>query len=243
MKKYLEFLGASLIAGVAYFTYGLVNTVILFSDILAQPDVEHVVFERGAFNINSGERLVSIFDLPFFGWGAVYGVLAGTFILVVIVFVNFKRPVQLLGIGRSSFLGTRNLFLLFGLYALISTLLENNFDILKSEDMNRMVALGKANPILTISTVGILIPFFEELVFRGWYYSRLESIFSKKAALWVTSVAFTLAHVQYNMLILILFLPMALLFGMIRSRTGSIWPSVVLHCANNTTAALVMFSS
>jgi membrane protease YdiL (CAAX protease family) len=77
------------------------------------------------------------------------------------------------------------------------------------------------------------IPFVEELTFRGLGYSLLEP-FGRWPAIVAVGVAFGLAHG------LILSFPVIAVFGAvlawIRSRTGSVFPGIVLHGAFNAVA-------
>jgi membrane protease YdiL (CAAX protease family) len=109
--------------------------------------------------------------------------------------------------------------------------------------MTTMIQANRNSPLLAILGIGLAVPFFEELIFRGWLYKRLELVFTPTIAVLATSLVFTLIHVQYNAYILSALFVLALILGMMRQRSGSIWPGVLLHCLNNTIATLIAFSS
>jgi len=102
----------------------------------------------------------------------------------------------------------------------------------------------------TVAVVGFVVPIAEEMVFRGAILRCLiESARSKSGldakarrrnkaiAVAVSALAFGLVHV-YPAQVVNAFL-MGLLLGYLYTRTGSILPCVVLHCANNVIICLI----
>jgi uncharacterized protein len=81
-----------------------------------------------------------------------------------------------------------------------------------------------------------LAPLVEELVFRGLLYGWLAGRWGTVAAWIVSSLAFAAAHVEPAHVILVL--PLGLLFGWLRRRTDSLWPSLVAHMVNNGLAVV-----
>jgi membrane protease YdiL (CAAX protease family) len=83
--------------------------------------------------------------------------------------------------------------------------------------------------------VGLLAPVVEELTFRGLGYTLLER-FGRRAAIVLVGVAFGVAHG------LVEALPPLVVFGMclayIRSRTGSVYPGIILHALYNSVVLL-----
>ncbi|OED37717.1 hypothetical protein AB833_22510 [Chromatiales bacterium (ex Bugula neritina AB1)] len=88
----------------------------------------------------------------------------------------------------------------------------------------------------------LLYPVLEELAFRGFIQSVLlerqwaarRVVAGVSTANLLTSIAFALAHLlnQPPLWALSVFFP-SLVFGYFRDRTGSVLPSVVLHCWYN----------
>lgn len=76
-----------------------------------------------------------------------------------------------------------------------------------------------------------LAPLVEELIFRGLLYGWLAGRWGAGIAFIGSSLAFAAAHVELAHVILVL--PLGLVFGWLRWRTGSLWPSLVAHMANN----------
>jgi membrane protease YdiL (CAAX protease family) len=74
-------------------------------------------------------------------------------------------------------------------------------------------------------------PVVEELTFRGIGFFLLAQ-FGQVAAILVTAVAFALTHGILQGLPVFFIIGVALAF--VRSRTDSIYPSIVMHAAFNT---------
>jgi len=81
----------------------------------------------------------------------------------------------------------------------------------------------------------------EELYFRGLLYGRLDARFARAAAVIGSAGAFGLAHFQPDAFPTLLAL--GLILGLLRMRTGSIWPAVGLHAANNGIAFAYLLAS
>jgi uncharacterized protein len=83
-------------------------------------------------------------------------------------------------------------------------------------------------------------PFVEELTFRGLGYSVLEPLGRTTAILWI-GVAFGLAHGLLEAL------PILIAFGaglaLIRARTDSVYPGMVVHALFNAVALIVSVST
>ncbi|MEY4225563.1 MAG: hypothetical protein RL190_320 [Actinomycetota bacterium] len=81
----------------------------------------------------------------------------------------------------------------------------------------------------------------EELYFRGLLYGRLDARFARAAAVIGSAGAFGLAHFQPDAFPTLFAL--GLILGLLRMRTGSIWPAVGLHAANNGIAFAYLLAS
>jgi uncharacterized protein len=93
--------------------------------------------------------------------------------------------------------------------------------------------------ILMLLAVALLVPFVEELFFRGALFTPLLRSGPALVAVWTTSVAFALAHAEprnWAPLLLI-----ALVLGELRRLGGSIWSGVALHAAFNAATLLFVF--
>lgn len=93
--------------------------------------------------------------------------------------------------------------------------------------------------ILMLLAIAVLVPFVEELFFRGALFTPLLRTGPALVAVWTTSLAFALAHAEprnWGPLFLI-----ALVLGELRRLGGSIWSGVALHAAFNAATLLFVF--
>ncbi len=98
------------------------------------------------------------------------------------------------------------------------------------------VAREPAALLASLALLAGLAPLVEELVFRGLLYGWLAGRWGGGIAVIGSSVAFAAAHVELAHVILVL--PLGLVFGWLRWRSGSLWPSLVAHMANNGLAVV-----
>jgi hypothetical protein len=93
------------------------------------------------------------------------------------------------------------------------------------------------SPVLVLLGVGLLAPVAEEIFFRGFLYAGLENRLGPVRAAWVSAGLFALAH--FTPLAMPPVFLMGLVFAYLFRRYRSIWPSIVLHVANNALAFTV----
>ena len=88
-------------------------------------------------------------------------------------------------------------------------------------------------------SVAVVVPFAEELFFRGAMFGALLRSGPGMVAIWTTSIAFALAHQEprnWGPLLVV-----ALTLGALRSLGGSIWSGVALHAAFNAATLSFVF--
>ncbi len=88
----------------------------------------------------------------------------------------------------------------------------------------------------TVLIVGIAIPFYEEVFFRGFLYDALENRWSAKVALIVSSIFFALVH-GLTFFVPLLFL--SFILGALKMKQGNLRMCFLLHAANNSFSVLV----
>lgn len=161
-------------------------------------------------------------------------------ILVVVVFLARGIDRSVLGLRRPPSWGRAAGLVLAG-YATIMVLgvLLNVF--LKAGEEQGLVPEewdpDRAAPFVANFVVVVTIaPIVEELAYRGVGFAAVRSTWGPTAAVVVTAVAFGLAHG------LVVALPILTLFGLVlafvRHRSGSVYPSIVLHALFNGVALL-----
>jgi membrane protease YdiL (CAAX protease family) len=105
------------------------------------------------------------------------------------------------------------------------------------------VVSGQRGPMAAavVFLMVVLAPFAEETLFRGYVLRRLLERWRPAAAIGVSALIFTSAHLDpYHMLGV---LPIGIWFGAIAWRTGAVWPGMLCHAAQNLLATIGMFSS
>lgn len=111
--------------------------------------------------------------------------------------------------------------------------------LLEREPMLFMDSLAQtANPLwVLILAVVLIIPIYEELIFRGFMWSALvNSKLGIIGASLITSGVFAWVHFQYGVVELMMIFALALLFGMARLYSGSLKLPIFLHITNNSMA-------
>jgi membrane protease YdiL (CAAX protease family) len=97
-------------------------------------------------------------------------------------------------------------------------------------------------PLFWIALI-VAAPLFEEVYFRGFLFegfqhSRLRSI----GAIFLTSLAWTILHVQYGAYELGTIFAVGVIFGVARWKTQSIYPSLAMHSLFNLLAMAQLVS-
>jgi len=124
----------------------------------------------------------------------------------------------------------------------LSSLVERRFPLPPEAMHAQLAALTPTSApiaVLMLLSVALLVPFIEELFYRGALFSALLRSGPAFVAIWTTSIAFVLAHQEpRNWAPLLL---VALVLGELRRRGRSIWAGVALHAAFNATTLLSVF--
>ncbi len=94
----------------------------------------------------------------------------------------------------------------------------------------------EASPWISITTIGLVLPVAEEILFRGYLYDALRKRWSDATTIIVTAFAFGAIHFQLAQFPLLF--GMGLVLGWARMKTGALRLPVLLHAANNTLVML-----
>lgn len=129
------------------------------------------------------------------------------------------------------------LFLLILINSLIVFLI-GDFENPQIEAISGGQALTSAELVMLLLLVAGLVPFAEELFFRGMIYPLMRYRASIITAIALNAAAFTVVHV-IPVIFPALFV-LGLLLAYLRERSGSIWPSVLLHMMQNGLAILAI---
>lgn len=122
-----------------------------------------------------------------------------------------------------------------GIFALLMVAIEGLASLSPSFDTDFMekVLGSSTNMVLLAIGVGIVGPLFEELLLRGLLYGSIRHMADEHASVALTAGVFTLMHLQYSWTVMLLILPMGVVLGYARARTGSLWVPILLHVINN----------
>lgn len=109
----------------------------------------------------------------------------------------------------------------------------------ESGGSSMLSAMGGFWPTFALTV--ILAPIIEEIVFRGVLFPALRRRLGVVAGIVVSSVFFTLVHL--NPLQMISVLPLGIYLAIMYQRTGSIYPGMLLHASWNLLVLLIAQSS
>jgi membrane protease YdiL (CAAX protease family) len=101
--------------------------------------------------------------------------------------------------------------------------------------------LGPGSAVLFFGIVGIAVPLFEEMYFRGCVLTALQDRWGPRTALGVSALAFGALHL--NLLLFPLYFVIGILTGMLYQRRGSLLAPVVFHSLNNLVSLAVIVSA
>ena len=87
--------------------------------------------------------------------------------------------------------------------------------------------------LLSFLLVAVAAPISEELLFRGWIYTSLRSRFGAVVSVAVSALLFASAHYDPTHLYALAVLPVGLILGALRERTGTFWATASLHALYN----------
>ncbi|OPZ92921.1 MAG: CAAX amino terminal protease self- immunity [candidate division TA06 bacterium ADurb.Bin417] len=90
--------------------------------------------------------------------------------------------------------------------------------------------------LLYLAVIALAAPFLEEIIFRGFLFGTLRSLFGYRRAALYSSLIFASLHQSVFAFLPIFCLALALCW--LYEKSGSLWPSVVLHLLNNTVTAV-----
>jgi membrane protease YdiL (CAAX protease family) len=97
--------------------------------------------------------------------------------------------------------------------------------------VDELAAFQGRSIALAIAVVAVGPPLYEEVAFRGLMFGALRESFSAREALFLSSFAFALLHLSIPTLVT--HLPLGFYFGLLRYRSGSIWPGTFAHFCHN----------
>lgn len=102
--------------------------------------------------------------------------------------------------------------------------------------MDKLVVTAEPFWLLVVA-MAVIVPIYEELMFRGFMWTGLAS---SPLGVWrasvLTSVIFAMIHAQYGLVEWVEIFALAMLFSFARIRSGSLLLPISLHIINNSLA-------
>jgi len=93
--------------------------------------------------------------------------------------------------------------------------------------------------VATLVLLAIAVPIIEELLFRGVILDSLSETYGSWTSIFISSVIFAILHI-HPLSILNAFWA-GMIYGYVRMRTNSLWPSIILHSLWNGHIVLLLF--
>ena len=124
-------------------------------------------------------------------------------------------------------------------FTLLATKLIPGFNVDQTQDIGFSNLAKPSELTATFIALVILTPIFEEIIFRGVLFRGLK----RKLPFWfaaiVTSLAFAVAHLQWN--VAVDTFALSLIMCYLVEKSESIVPSILLHAIKNSLAFVLLF--
>jgi membrane protease YdiL (CAAX protease family) len=121
----------------------------------------------------------------------------------------------------------------------LSVLVNYALDIPVESDVMTDAYITSVWPSLFWIATIIFAPLFEEVFFRGFLFEGFRySKLGAAGAIFVTSLVWAGFHMQYGLFQIASIFVLGIVLGVVRYRTGSLWPPIIMHALNNFLAVL-----
>lgn len=134
--------------------------------------------------------------------------------------------------------GVYGLFLAFLTQIIAGSIDRLLWDSGQSQNTLNIAQLIRSSPFFLIA-VSIAGPIMEELIFRRSLISFLSQYVTPILAAIISSLLFALVHADGHLLV---YFSMAMVFYFLYQKTGSIWTSIIAHCAMNFIVMLLQLN-
>lgn len=120
-------------------------------------------------------------------------------------------------------------------------------------DQEQQIGFGQVRTnielLLAFISLVILPPIWEEIVFRGFLFSSLRAKYRFRYVALLTSLLFAAVHLQFGSDAPLLWVAaidtfvLSCFLCVVREKTGSLWPAILLHGIKNLVAFAILFLS
>lgn len=112
------------------------------------------------------------------------------------------------------------------------------------EQMRQYLNFDQPETLIIMGVLAVILaPLTEEFVFRGMLYAAFRKTIGVVGSAVLLSALWSVMHWGYSSQNLLALFLLGLLFAYIVWRTGSLWPAIVGHTANNLVAVVALLSS
>lgn len=216
---------------------GLIGTLVGSALAFISPDFALLAVAPFLSSLNVSDNVAN-FALALAYEAALIGVLA-------IVMKFYGLGWQAIGLGKFKVDFIPWAAIAFIVYIIVAQLVMDitglffKFDVDQNQDILFNPPQDNLEAVLVFAALVILAPLAEELLFRGFLFTGLR----KKLPFWLTaiivSLLFGFVHGQVNVGLDVFALSLVMCF--IREKTGSLWPSLLLHSFKNGLAYFLLF--
>ena len=113
------------------------------------------------------------------------------------------------------------------------------FDVEEVQEIGYENISGFRDMMMAFLALVVIAPVAEEIVFRGWLYGRLRKHTWAIPAVLITSIAFGVAHGQWNVGVMVGV--MSVFMCLIREMTGTVYGGMIVHMLKNGLAFYMLF--
>jgi len=113
------------------------------------------------------------------------------------------------------------------------------FDVTEAQEVGFNQLFQRYEFIVAFTTLVVIAPIAEEVLFRGFLYGKLKRVTWRWLAIILTSALFGALHGQWNVAVDTFVLSVAMC--LLRDMTGSLWPAIIIHMIKNGIAYYFLF--
>lgn len=130
---------------------------------------------------------------------------------------------------------------LAGLLTLLVSKLIPQFNVAQAQDVGFGIINLRYEYVLAFLTLVVIAPLAEEIIFRGYLYTKIRARSGVIVSTILVSLTFSLLHLQPN--VIVVTFALSLVLCALREYTGGIWASTILHATKNAIAYYMLFVS
>lgn len=227
--------------------WGLLMAVWVFAVLIA---VQFVLAFLIRLVIHFGWMGESLVEKPVFVMGyqaVVYALSLAVSILLprkVLKYKNSRNELGLYGLPTwiDLLLGPVGLFVAMigaGILLFVAQKLLPGVNWEEEQNVGFNMLFGVRDYLVAFFALVVAAPFCEEVLFRGWLYGKLRGRMSALPAILITSIAFGVAHMQWNVGVTVFV--MSIVMCLLRELTGTIYAGLVVHILKNALAFYMLY--